>query len=202
MNIIKSILLTALAAISNNVANAQAIKQNPNIWDANDDDEQIKDLSKKRSFHNVVRVCKSGRLMQVAQHFSHSSHSSHSSHYSSAGSGMNGAHQTSSSVNSTYSSNGTMQESETQPRIARKVASYKLGDANIKNGDYGNDVNELINLLKNKKELGKYKVKKKNGFPLYEDTLVKIVKRIQKKFKMSEDGVVTKSFVEKLKNEK
>lgn len=201
MGIIQTILFAAITAFTNNNANAQTSDIDISNW-SNNTDERIRELKKRKPFHNVVRLCKSGRLMYIAQHFSHnshSSHSSHSSHYSASGGIVGGSPRTSTSVNSSYSASGTTRESNNETRIQRKVGTYRLGDTNLKKGDYGKDVQELIALLKDQELLIKHTPKMKKGFPVFDEKVEKAVKTLQKQFHMVEDGVVTKTFVDRLK---
>lgn len=202
MNLIQTILLAAITSLTNNNASTQTVLSDSNLWD-DEGRGSINGLRKRQPFHNVFRLCKSGRLMQIAQHFSHrshSSHSSHSSHYSASGSyGVGGAPRTSTSVNSTYSTRGTTRDSNMQQRVSSKVGSYKLGDTDLKKGEYGTDVDELIALLSNHGLLENYTVRKKNGFTFFDEELETVVKELQRQFGINADGIVTTAFIAKLR---
>ena len=203
-NIIRNILLGAIASLYNTNAQASDCSSEPLLEGLSDKDKQdAVGALKNKIIRNVLQIKKNGDTKMIAGHRSHMSHRSggggggghysHASHYSSYGSGGNSRH----SSHSSHSSSTTY----SAPRPAPKTyKTYNLGDRTLKSGLYGNDVSKLTALLVSKNYLNSSWITMQNGYPIYNSAVVSAVKRFQKDAGKAQDGVMTASLASELKS--
>ena len=134
-NIIRNILLGAIASLYNTNAQASDCSSEPLLEGLSDKDKQdAVGALKNKIVRNVLQIKKNGDTKMIAGHRSHMSHRSggggggghysHASHYSSYGSGGNSRH----SSHSSHSSSTTY----SAPRPAPKTyKTYNLGDRTL-----------------------------------------------------------------------
>lgn len=200
-NIIRNILLGAIASLYNTNAQASDCSSEPLLEGLSDKDKQdAVGALKNKIIRNVLQIKKNGDTKMIAGHRSHMSHRSggggggghysHASHYSSYGSGGNSRH----SSHSSHSSSTTY----SAPRPAPKT--YNLGDRTLKSGLYGNDVSKLTALLVSKNYLNSSWITMQNGYPIYNSAVVSAVKRFQKDAGKAQDGVMTASLASELES--
>lgn len=202
-NIIRNILLGAIASLYNTNAQASDCSSEPLLEGLSDKDKQdAVGALKNKIIRNVLQIKKNGDTKMIAGHRSHMSHRSggggggghysHASHYSSYGSGGNSRH----SSHSSHSSSTTY----SAPRPAPKTyKTYNLGDRTLKSGLYGNDVSKLTALLVSKNYLNSSWITMQNGY-LYNSAVVSAVKRFQKDAGKAQDGVMTASLASELES--
>lgn len=202
-NIIRNILLGAIASLYNTNAQASDCSSEPLLEGLSDKDKQdAVGALKNKIIRNVLQIKKNGDTKMIAGHRSHMSHRSgggggghysHASHYSSYGSGGNSRH----SSHSSHSSSTTY----SAPRPAPKTyKTYNLGDRTLKSGLYGNDVSKLTALLVSKNYLNSSWITMQNGYPIYNSAVVSAVKRFQKDAGKAQDGVMTASLASELES--
>ena len=203
-NIIRNILLGAIASLYNTNAQASDCSSEPLLKGLSDKDKQdAVGALKNKIIMNVLQIKKNGDTKMIAGHRSHMSHRSggggggghysHASHYSSYGSGGNSRH----SSHSSHSSSTTY----SVPRPAPKTyKTYNLGDRTLKSGLYGNDVSKLTALLVSKNYLYSSWITMQNGYPIYNSAVVSAVKRFQKDAGKAQDGVMTASLASELES--
>jgi murein L,D-transpeptidase YcbB/YkuD len=202
----KSLITSVIMSlVINHTANAE-IKQSS--WPTGNDSGRfagkLLKYLKRKFLKSVLSMRKNGSVQMIAQHgshMSHSSHSSHSSHYShyssvdNAGSNSNaGTPQTPYSVESAY----TSKYNEGQIISSKLAGEYKLGDRTLKKGAFGRDVDELADILIKLKLFDKQKIKKQNGYTLFDESMVLAVKGFQKSKRMRESGTVDSLTARKL----
>lgn len=201
--IIKSILFSSVLSLVHTNARAQNSFL-PQFDVDEDENDQISEI-KHKVLKNVVKINPTGRMSMVSEHYSHRSHSSHRSHYSGSGGHSSHSSHYSSSHTSHYSSSssrssstrGSSKSSRTQGLYsvptAKTPADYSLGERTIKPGNYGADVNSLVELLVSKFYLKKSKVSKKSGYSLYDASIVAAIKHFQRDAGVKESGIVDNS---------
>lgn len=203
-NIIRNILLGAIASLYNTNAQASDCSSVPLLEGLSDKDKQdAVGALKNKIIRNVLQIKKNGDTKMIAGHRSHMSHRSggggggghysHASHYSSYGSGGNSRH----SSHSSHSSSTTY----SAPRPAPKTyKTYNLGDRTLRSGLYGNDVSKLTALLVSKNYLNSSWITMQDGYPIYNSAVVSAVKRFQKDVGKAQDGVMTASLASELES--
>ncbi len=161
--IIQNIIIGAIASLYSSSANSSELWDNSVKDDLeNGTNQDMAKALKKRVFRNVLKLSKRNGINNVSLISAHNSHSSHSSHRSSSrmytprsskpskSSSSSGATSESSNasdiVSKSPNSNGTSSIVSNE-NTAKTYDTYELGDRNITLNDYGNDVNELIELL-------------------------------------------------------
>lgn len=203
-NIIRNILLGAIASLYNTNAQASDCSSAPSFEGLNEEDKQdAVSAFKNKIIKNVLQIKKNGDSREIAGHRSHMSHRSggggggghysHASHYSSYGSGGGSGH----SSHSSHSSSTTYSAPKPAPKTYK---TYDLGDRTLKSGLYGNDVSILTALLVSKRYLNSSWITMQNGYSVYNSAVVAAVKRYQKDAGKSQDGVMTASLANELEN--
>lgn len=203
-NIIRNILLGAIASLYNTNAHASDCSSVPLFEGLSDKDKQdAVSALKNKIIRNVLQIRKNGDTKMIAGHRSHMSHRSggggggghysHASHYSSYGSGGSSRH----SSHSSHSSSTTYSAPKPTPKTYK---TYNLGDRTLKSGLYGNDVSKLTALLVSKNYLNSSWITMRNGYPIYNSAVVSAVKRFQKDAGKAQDGVMTASLASELKS--
>lgn len=196
---LRSILLTATAALINSNANAETTSSMPAIREE-DNPTVSQNKGWNKIFKNVAQITKSGDVKHIASHRSHMSHRSggggggghysHASHYSSYGGGS--SHYSSSSSSSYKSS-----YSKPKPHI-KAPGEYSYGDRTLKSGIYGSDVTSLTGYLATKLYLDRSLIKEKDGYSLYDATIISAVKHFQKDAGLAQTGIADTKTMDKL----
>lgn len=205
-NIIRNILIGAVASLYHADAQAAENSTQPLLDGLNGDDkESAVSALKNKIIRNVLQIKKNGETKLIAGHRSHMSHRSggggggghysHASHYSSYGGG--GSSHSSHSSHSSSSYGTTYSAPKPAPKTYK---TYDLGDRALKSGLYGNDVSKLTSLLVAKNYMNSSWITMQNGYPVYNARVVAAVKRFQKDAGKTQDGVMTSTLSTDLEN--
>lgn len=200
-NTIKTLLLSAVAALVHTNANAEEIANFISDLSGGDNISEESKRSWGKVFKNVLKVNKNGEAKLIASHRSHMSHrsgggggggghQSHYSHYSSYGGGS--SHYSSSSSYSKTSSS----YSKPKPKTA---GDYTIGERTLKTGIHGSDVTSLTGYLATALYLNRSSIKQKGGYSLYDANIASAVKHFQKDAGLTQTGMADKETIEKLK---
>lgn len=127
-----------------------------------------------------------------------SSYSSPSSTYKSSSSTPSST--TTPSTYTTPSTTTATEKKATPTAVKPTISTYKLGQRVLKKGLYGADVNELANLLNEKKYVNKDLLSYREGFVAYDVYIESVIKTFQKDADIQIDGITSKNTIDKLKN--
>lgn len=205
---LKTILLSAIAALTHNNANAETLNSFSLDFNKDQDAFDFNTNRWSRVYKNVARIDKNGEINYIASHRSHMSHRSsrgggggssyghrsHYSHYSSRGGGS--SHYSSSS---SYSRSSNSTPAAVKPHV-KTPGEYSYGDRTLKTGIYGSDVTSLTGYLANALYLKRSKIAEKSGYSLYDATVVAAVKHFQKDAGLAQTGIADNETLTKLKS--
>ena len=197
---LRALMLSAVAAVFH--SNAQAEVSVLPVISSTDDKDFVSSAKSgwNRVFKNVAKIDKNGDVKYIASHRSHMSHRSggggggyghrsHYSHYSSYGGGS--SHYSSSSISS--------RSSYSKPK-AKTAGDYSLGDRTLKSGIHGSDVTSLTGYLATNYYLKRTQIKEKEGYSLYDATVVAAVKHFQKDANLPQTGIADKQTINQLES--
>lgn len=200
---IRTLLLSAAAALLHTNAQAEDVSKNVLDFENNDDAMNARSNLWNRIYKNVAKVDANGDVKYIASHRSHMSHRSggggggghysHASHYSSYGGGGS-SHYSSSSYRSSSSSSSV---SKPKPHV-KTPGEYSYGDRTLKSGIYGSDVTALTGYLATKLYLNRANIKEKSGYSLYDATISSAVKHFQKDAGLPQTGIADSNTLNKL----
>lgn len=200
---LRALMLSAVTAVFHSNAQAE-VPTLPTISHA--DNKDFIGSAKSgwnRVFKNVAKIDKNGDVKYIASHRSHMSHRSggggggyghrsHYSHYSSYGGG-------SSHYSSSSSSSSSRSYSKPKPKV-KTAGEYSLGERTLKSGIHGSDVTSLTGYLATNYYLKRTQIKEKEGYSLYDATVVSAVKHFQKDANLPQTGVADTQTIKKLES--
>jgi len=204
---LKMLLLSAMAALANNTAQAEEIKDFSLDFESDHDAFDLNTSRWNKVYKNVASLGKNGEVRYIAGHRSHMSHRSssggggsyghrsHYSHYSSRGGGS--SHYSSSS--SYKSSSSSSKPAAVKPHV-KTPGEYSYGDRTLKSGIYGSDVTSLTGYLANSLYINRSNIAEKSGYSLYDATIVNAIKHFQKDAGLPQTGVADSETMSKLRN--
>lgn len=200
---LRALMLSAVTAVFHSNAQAE-VPALPTILHADDKDFISSAKSGwNRVFKNVAKIDKNGDVKYIASHRSHMSHRSggggggyghrsHYSHYSSYGGG-------SSHYSSSSRSSSSRSYSKPKPKV-KTAGEYSLGERTLKSGIHGSDVTSLTGYLATNYYLKRIQIKEKEGYSLYDATVVSAVKHFQKDANLPQTGVADTQTIRKLES--
>ena len=200
---LRALMLSAVTAVFH--SNAQAEVPALQTISHADDKDFISSAKSgwNRVFKNVAKIDKNGDVKYIASHRSHMSHRSggggggyghrsHYSHYSSYGGG-------SSHYSSSSSSSSSRSYSKPKPKV-KTAGEYSLGERTLRSGIHGSDVTSLTGYLATNYYLKRIQIKEKEGYSLYDATVVSAVKHFQKDANLPQTGVADTQTIRKLES--
>lgn len=204
--IIRNLLVGAVASIYNTNVQAETTTQPLlNSLLGEDKKDAVRAFGNK-VYRNVLQITAKGDTKLIAGHRSHMSHRSggggggghysHASHYSGYGGSRSHSSHSSHSSSSYVPSRRTM--TPTTPKKTYK--NYAVGDRTISSGTYGNDVQQITNLLVAKNYMKAGWLTSKNGYPVYDARVISAVKRFQKDAGLTQDGKISSSLLSSLQS--
>ena len=200
---LRALMLSAVAAVFHSNAQAE-VPALPTISSADEKDLiSSAKLGWNRVFNNVAKIDKNGDVKYIASHRSHMSHRSggggggyghrsHYSHYSSYGGG-------SSHYSSSSRSSSSRSYSKPKPKV-KTAGEYSLGERTLKSGIYGSDVTSLTGYLATNYYIKRTQIKEKEGYSLYDATVVSAIKHFQKDANLPQTGVADTQTIKKLES--
>lgn len=204
--IIRNLLVGSIASLYNTSAQAEVPTQ-PLLNGLSDDDQKdVVRALKNKIYRNVLQITSKGDTKLIAGHRSHMSHRSgggggghysHASHYSGYGGGSSSHSSHSSHSSSSYVPS---RRTVTPAKPKKTYKNYAVGDRTISPGTYGNDVQQITNLLVAKKYLRSSWLTTQNGYPVYNARVIDAVKRFQKDAGLTQNGKASTSLLSSLQS--
>lgn len=204
--IIRNLLVGAVASIYNMNAQAEnAAQPLLNSLTGEDKKDAVRALGNK-IYRNVLRITSKGDTKLIAGHRSHMSHRSggggggghysHASHYSGYGGSRSHSSHSSHSPSSYVPSRSTV----TPSKPKKTYKNYMVGERNISSGTYGNDVQQITNLLVGKNYMRTEWITYKKGYPVYDTRVMSAVRRFQKDAGLTQNGKISGSLLSSLQS--
>ena len=82
----------------------------------------------------------------------------------------------------------------------RHIKIYMVGERNISSGTYGNDVQQITNLLVGKNYMRTEWITYKKGYPVYDTRVMSAVRRFQKDAGLTQNGKISGSLLSSLQS--